>query len=304
MLMFMKGHERIGYLVLITLIIISISTFPVFCSENDKIPNLVFHIGGSGEKRVRCQVNFEVNFYDEYSEVVVILPFPIQEITHHPKDTICSFENRDERYSVIFTVVPSNHKRISIDFLSEPIIITSADGDVNKLSINLNFPEPPPEILWLMEQTSTINNFKEIEVRFPFTVDMSLIDDTPTANFTGPQTKIYDYEQIAKNGGVLIVRYDNPQNTFLILMQSLFVIGIGFATSIYNLIKVETEKVTSTPKISWTIIFVVWFITASLTYFWITSSSFPLNALLPWVIAIGINALCLISWIRMLREKK
>jgi hypothetical protein len=283
-----------------------IAFIPIVVSQDESVhvSSLNLYAGWSNELYVRYRVNIDMTSSKQnYSSVVVLVPFPTDKTLYCPDDVICAWQNVLNKITSIYLVIPPNHSSFFVEFQSAPMISSSSTGDERKFAIDFNFSDMSSGVEWLRTRNDTVTRFDEIQITFPFTTSMSSVDDTPSPSRVEGQSRVYAYDRIMTIGGTLTVRYPSPQSSWLLWGETALAGSVGFATAFVMYITTDDERLKNKRRAAWGTIVVLWLGIFILTPMWVFIGDWPWNIILPIWMSCVANTVVATSWIRILRRR-
>jgi hypothetical protein len=228
----------------------------------------------------------------------IILPFVVDEMSPpFPSRILCSFQNYQQQYAVIFMYVPPDTSRFEIRAISKTLV--SENGDVRKMTLNFNYSSVPTAISSIVNETDTIWQFNTVKIIYPANMDMSQVLENLPSSETTDHTHGFTFENIlAKGDGILSLSY-LVKGTYVVpeILWSLFY-GVWPALCMVLLPRKTIRPLKSNRHWGFVIIAAcTWIVTIYFASMWYLNGSIWDSAT-TYCPALILNSLAMINWVR------
>lgn len=272
-----RGHK---WWIIIFLVIMLPFSFVAGMTNEKPSLDLYLTISSQDVNYIDYQIEFNTPQSDgEYSSFNVIIPFPTDELLQCPSEIICSLQNRASKYTVLHMLVPNDLHYISIKLRSKSVIVPQPESNMELLEIEFGISDEYPELAWLKRQNNTIYTFDEIKVVFPFIINFNSIFESPKVNRTIDRTRVYTYESILNNDGLLSIHYPSAVYYYGIIAGAVAALAVEFFVAFFT-IQIDKEKIEKNLMLSSILMVSSWIADLILIYFWLVSGNWPLNSIL------------------------
>jgi hypothetical protein len=158
---------------------------------------------------------------DMWTGYFIILPFTTTGIAGcFPRQIICMSSSLRSGESVLYVITNPGTDSFEVSSTAVGLSQESKSGQgIRRIEINFTPDQSDEFVAWVVRQPNLIGSFRTVNVTFSPIVPLDSIDDSPHPVDTPWFTRVYNYSDIVRNGGHLVINYQAGRASTLYLIS-------------------------------------------------------------------------------------